>query len=271
MSGGELVIDVVGGPEAIPQRELAEAVRSGAIDMGIAPYTFYRQIVPASGVMSINRITQKEMLPGTPWYDFAVEEHAQFGLRFLGEASYEDPFYMFCTKPIKTPSELKGLRFRSSPAYAFLEALGITPIMMDHAEIYSALERGLIDGTPHKTDSVGENSLFEVMKYIIGPGYWGHGNLSTIANLDTFNKLPAHLQDILIQAKIEIEPEKVAKNKEYVDFNWNRIIDGGMEHIEWSEEDNRWFHDTIDGVLWGRSAEALGPEKVAKMKKLMGF
>ena len=44
-----------------------------------------------------------------------------------------------------------------------------------------------------------------------------------------------------------------------------------MEHIEWSPEDNKWFLDTIDEVVWARSAKALSPEKIAQMKKLMGF
>ncbi|MFC1846203.1 TRAP transporter substrate-binding protein DctP [Chloroflexota bacterium] len=271
MAKGELVIDNVGGPEVTPPRELGGAVRSGAIDMAVLPPTFYRPLVLEGGAFSINRLPQKEQLPGTPFYDFAVEVHAKGGLRFLGEAAFANPFYTYCTKPIKSPDELKGLRFFSTPAFPFLEALGITPVNMDIAEIYSAVERGLIDGAPGKMDPVVKFSLYEVIKYVVGPPYWGTTSLVTIMNPDKWNKLPKHLQDILIQAKLEIQPAKEEQTKEVLETYWQTLMDGGMEHIEWSEEDNQWFLETIDSVVWARTEKDIGAEKVAQMKKIMGF
>ena len=53
------------------------------------------------------------------------------------------------TKPIKTIEDIKGLKFRimQNKIYAdMFKALGANPVPLPWADLYSALEQGVVDG-----------------------------------------------------------------------------------------------------------------------------
>jgi TRAP-type transport system periplasmic protein len=268
---GQLQIDVIGGPEAIPPTDQPEAVRKGAVDMVFSMYANFRSIVPLAGFINMTRIGQKDMMPGTPWYDMAVENFAKSNIRYLWEGAYVVPFYLYSVKPVNSPSELKGLRIRSTAAYPFLKDIGTTPITLEHDDIYSAVQTGLIDGMAGKNTTFVEQSLWEVMKYVIGPPFWGTANMGVMSNQDSWNKLPKPLQDLVIDAVVKTQVVKEKENQAYLDNDWNKMKAKGVQYPQWSDADNKWFLDTIDGVMFKRAETALTPEVLAKFKKLGGF
>lgn len=69
---------------------------------------------------------------------------------------------------------------------------------------YGALEQGVIDAAVHGFDSATKASLYEVTKYVIDHPFGGTST-SMIINLDTWNSLPKHLQDVLMEAAIWLE------------------------------------------------------------------
>ena len=58
----------------------------------------------------------------------------------------DNPFHLYLTKPI-TKSDLTGLKLRITPVYReFFQALGATVVQTAPGEVYTALERGVVDG-----------------------------------------------------------------------------------------------------------------------------
>ncbi len=56
-------------------------------------------------------------------------------------------YSLYTKKPITSIDDLKGKRFRTSPVYVpFIKALGAEAVIMPAGEIYTAIERGVIDG-----------------------------------------------------------------------------------------------------------------------------
>ena len=56
---------------------------------------------------------------------------------------------MMLKKPVKEPSDMRGLKIRvpTSPLYTYtLEAMGANPIAMPYPDTYSAIQQGVIDG-----------------------------------------------------------------------------------------------------------------------------
>ncbi|MBW1804607.1 MAG: hypothetical protein JRJ85_28250, partial [Deltaproteobacteria bacterium] len=112
---GELVIKIVGGPEATPGRQQPEAVRTGAIDIAFVPGSWYKSMVPVNPLMFLSLLKPwEERKSGL--FDFLVEDHKKAGLRYIGDAGFGGGFYFYSREPIPNIAGLKGKRFRHSPA-----------------------------------------------------------------------------------------------------------------------------------------------------------
>lgn len=267
---GELVIEIVGGPETIGGRKQAEAVRSGAVDFGFLPCGWYQANVPAAAVMGLSRINTLEGRK-TGFHDFLVEEHKKDGIRFIGANDYSGPFNMFATKPINSSDELKGLRFRHSPTYTFFKGIGLIGVTVEHADLYSGLERGLFVGLCTKLGTFLELSLNEVCKYIVGPGFWENYSTVTIMNERKYQSLPKHLQDLIQDAELKTE-QMLPSIMDPTIKGWNDDADKkGMKRIAWSPEDTKQYLDKIDQLSWEGRVKRLPAGMADKMKKMMGF
>ena len=106
-------------------------------------------------------------------------------------------------KEIRTPDDLKGLKFRiGGLAGHVFQRLGAVPQQIAAGDIYPSLERGTIDAAewigPYDDEKLG---LFKVAPYYYYPGWWeGTGVLSLFVNKQKFEELPAAYRSILLTA-----------------------------------------------------------------------
>jgi len=267
---GELVIEIMGGPEAIPARQQLEAVRVGAIDLAWLPCGWYKSVVPVAAVMGLSRIE--------PWdgrksglHDFLVEEHKKAGLRYIGSADVGGPFFLYAKEPLKSSAELKGKRFRYSPTHAFFKDVGLVPITVGHGDIYTGLERNLLDGLAIKHATFINLSLPEVCKYVVGPGYWGRFSTVSVLNEGKFAGLPKHLQDLIMNTQEKKERQMKEMELSMLEGQWNTLREKGVKHTQWSPEDSKAFLEEIDRAAWKVHGKRLPPGMEDKVKKMMGF
>ena len=69
--------------------------------------------------------------------------------------------------------DLSGLRLRSSPLYrAFFEALDATIVVQGASEVYTSLERGVVDGTGYPVTGLRDYGWDKFLKYRIDPGFY---------------------------------------------------------------------------------------------------
>ena len=76
-------------------------------------------------------------------------------------------------KPIRTAEDLKGLKFRTTGAWAAIlkDYFGASPTVLPASEIFTALERRVIDGTEYVTPSINfATGLHNVASYVVLPG-----------------------------------------------------------------------------------------------------
>ncbi len=267
---GELVIEIVGGPEAIPARQQMESVRVGAVDMCWVPSGWYKSVVPVAGVMGLSRIEPPEGRK-TGLHDFLVEEHKKAGLRYIGTADVAGPFFLYAKKPLKSSSELKGKRFRHSPTHTYFKSVGLIPTTVGHGDIYTGLDRNLLDGLPLKHATFINLSLPEVCKYVVGPGYWGKYSTVTLLNEDKFAALPKHLQDLILDTQEKIEPQIKELELSLLKEQWETLQAKGVKHVKWSPEDSQSFLETVDRSAWKINGKKLPPGMEKKLKTMMGY
>jgi TRAP-type transport system periplasmic protein len=100
------------------------------------------------------------------------------------------------SKAIRTIADFQGLKTRAAGANAIahLKAMGAAPVMMSPGEIYTNVEKGVIDGWNMPWGGVANFKLHEVTKYYTETRNWV-GPFFVIMNSNKFNSMPKDVQD----------------------------------------------------------------------------
>ena len=147
LAKGELVVEWIGGVEAIPMLEQGLAVQKGIVDMAWVPASYVRALVPGIERVDLSLITpEQERQRGLN--DYLQSKADKAGLFYLGRGSvWNKNMYLFTNKYVKTPYDLSGQKFGpGTTLLAFQRTLGIVPVTMNRSDMYTALEHGVIDG-----------------------------------------------------------------------------------------------------------------------------
>lgn len=105
--------------------------------------------------------------------------------------------FLHSHKKVRTAADLKGMKIRTAGAWAdILKQLGASPTVMAPSDIYTALERRVLDGAEFITPSTNIKLGFhKIAKYIIVPGIHSptHAN-EAIWRSEAWDKLPKALR-----------------------------------------------------------------------------
>lgn len=268
-SDGQLVIDFRGGPEVINAFDQIEAVMDGqVIDMTINVAGYYQAQMPEARSFPLSKLL--------PWeeresglYDYYVELHKSLNMMYLGRW-LTDGFYIWLKEPVVGPEGInrKNLRTSGSTFDLFVLELGATPIVISIPDMYSALERGVADGFIFPAIGLYDLGFHEVTPYVIKHPLWYSNNGTIVMNLDKYNALPDHLQKILLDTVAEFEHQQVAYFKEILEGEFAKLLDGGVQVIEFSPEVAENYVETAYRVEWEALAEEVPETTWQKLREL---
>lgn len=94
---------------------------------------------------------------------------AKTGLTLLSFNWYQGARHMLTKKAIARPADLKGVRIRTigQPLWIkTIEAMGATPTPLAWAEVYPAIQTGVIDGAEAQPSAIRGAKLYEVISHI---------------------------------------------------------------------------------------------------------
>lgn len=205
MSGGRLKIKVFAANELIPPLETFNAVSQGVVQMGHGSAYYWAGKVPAAQFMSAVPfgMTAKGM---NAWFykggglELWRELYKPFNLIPFPAGNSGVQMGGWFKKEINSVSDLKGLKMRiPGLGGKVLAKAGGTPVLLAGGEIYTALERGVIDATewvgPFHDERLG---LYRAAKYYYYPGWHEPGTtLELIVNAQAWAELPPDLQKIV--------------------------------------------------------------------------
>ncbi|MCL4111161.1 UNVERIFIED_CONTAM: hypothetical protein GTU68_038503 [Idotea baltica] len=229
MSSGRLDIRVYGAGELIPPMESFSAVSDGRVfQMSHGAAYYWAGIEPAFQFFTSVPFGMNAQQMNA-WMDFG-------GGRELWTEMYEPfnviPFMAGNTgvqmggwfnKKIEKMSDFQGLKMRiPGLGGRVLAKAGGTAVLSPGTELYTNLERGVIDATewigPFHDYLMG---FYQVAKYYYSPGWHEPGSvLEVIVNKEAFESLPNDLQEIVetacYRSNQEMLSEFEAKNNEYL-------------------------------------------------------
>ena len=115
--------------------------------------------------------------------------------------------YMFATGPaylhtrgdeLQTPDDLRGLRIRrpSDVAGEMLERLGAQPMGMPAPDIYTSMQRGVMDGLSFPWQAMKTFGINELAEYHLEVPYYT-GVAMAVMNLDSYERLAPEAQEAI--------------------------------------------------------------------------
>lgn len=110
-------------------------------------------------------------------------------------------------RPVRVPNDLKGLKFRTTASpveIAMFRNWGAIATAIDWAEVYNALGSGVVDGEFVMATWLSTAKHYEVLKYST-ENKAAIGIQTLAIRKDRFEKLPADLQKIVLEAAKEAE------------------------------------------------------------------
>jgi TRAP-type C4-dicarboxylate transport system substrate-binding protein len=130
-------------------------------------------------------------------------EYEKLGAKLLCMAATSN-YHLFTKKPITKLEQLKGMKVRSAGGMInkVLERFGMVPVSVPSPEIYTTLQRGMVDACIFSWASANSYKLYEVSDYVteIGPGLFVFGPASGILSPQWLAKLPPDLKNIVYGA-----------------------------------------------------------------------
>lgn len=109
-------------------------------------------------------------------------------------------------KHVKTLEDLKGRKFRSyGMTNDVLAALGATPLVISTGDLYSALDKGIVDGYAALVASaVVSLGFLDVTEWIDDPGIGVYVSDGSFINLDVWKSFPPDIQKIALDLRQEL-------------------------------------------------------------------
>jgi len=264
---GELEIVYTGGPEAIPGFKQFEALRNGVVDMIFGCESYYGREVSGAAYTHLTRLDPvKERQTG--YYDFRKDLLKKHNIHYLGRAEFGVWFQIFTNKAVQRPQAMKGQKIRVSATYEpFVKKLGAVPVTIPGGEIYTALERGTIDGYAWSALGNVQAGWVEVCKYVLEPRIY-EMNIEGLVNMKTWEKLPGHLQKLLSDCMIENEKQYVKVMAGIAEKEFQEMQKKGVKVIKFSPDDTKWYVDLAYEAGWEEVIKQ-NPELGPKLKKML--
>ena len=262
---GVLQLNFIGGPKAIPTFEVGKSVQSGVVDIGFTTGAFYTNVMPEADILKLSETSAAEQRKNGG-YDLINKIWAEkANMRYLAKVVEFTPFHLYLTKKIDKP-DLTGLKIRVTPVYRdFFTALGATVMQTAPGEVYTALERGVVDGYGWPIGGIFDANWHEKTKYRVDPGFYD-AEVSLLVNLDTWKRLTPAQRDFLTRQARALE----AQNdfwKTYTVDETKRQQAAGIEVIRFEGAAAQQYLDRAYEAGWAGVLKA-SPEHGPKMREL---
>ena len=267
-SGGRLKIRWIGGPEVVKGFDQPEALQKGMIDMILyIPTSWYKPILPVAECKGLSELTAPEERKSGA-FDLWKEVFRKYcNAELLGFWSTGSRFNIFTVDKVETLSDLKGKTIRVMPLYApFIESLGASPIIMPPTELYTALQRKVVDGYMWLDIGSVTFGWHEVVHFMVQPPIF-RGEATVAINLDKFNQIPKDLQDVLNTTMEEMEVFGIQVEKDLLVKENEAMQKAGVEKVMLPPEDAGKIETMSQEVTW-KLLEERAPDYAPQFRKL---
>jgi len=275
-SGGRLEVRVFPNNQLGADPDMLQQLRRGALEM-----------FALSGINVLSTMNKVTSLYGVafafPNYDVmwsAVDGDLGSYLRrqieklglYAHEKLWDNGFRQITssTRPIKTPDDLKGFKIRvpvSSLWTSTFQSLGASPVSINFAEAYSALQTKIADGQENPLTLIYIAKFYEVQKYCAMTNHMWDG-LFNLMNGQAWRALPPDLQAVLAN---NMNGAVMKARADLVELNKSVADDLKKNGMIFNDTDPNEFRSTLSrNGYYKQWKETFGPESWTLLEKYSG-
>jgi TRAP-type C4-dicarboxylate transport system substrate-binding protein len=264
---GVIRINYIGGPRAVPPFEVGNAVRTRVVDMANVTGAFYTNLMPEADGFKLNGKPMSEQRKNGTW-DYINQLHNQkLNSQYLARQFHNVPFHIYLNKKIDK-IDFSGLKIRVTPVYKdVVEALGGTPITTAPGEVYTALERGVVDGYGWPITGIFDLGWEKVTKFRMEPPFYSV-EVNVLVNLDAWKELSDAQRKVLNDAAFWLEGLDGEKDA-VIKAERERQAAAGIQTLDFGPAASKAFLDRAYDVAW-QSVIKRAPETGPKLRQLAG-
>jgi TRAP-type C4-dicarboxylate transport system substrate-binding protein len=263
---GVLQINFIGGPKAIPTFEVGKAVQSGVVDIGFSTGAFYTNVMPEADILKLAETSAAEQRKNGGYELINKIWGAKGNMRYLARVVEFTPFHLYLNKKIDKP-DLTGLKIRITPVYReFFQSMNASVMTTAPGEVYTALERGVIDGYGWPIHALFDLNWQEKTKYRVDPGFY-NAEVSLVMNLDKYKSLTAAQRDYLDRKAQAYEGQNDFW-KTYNQSETKRQADAGIQTITFDAATSKAYVEKAKEIGWANAIKA-SPEYGPQLRKVL--
>jgi len=277
-SKGELKVEIYDSAQLYKDKEVPQAVASGAIEMGVAALTRFAGTVPAVDLFFVpfmfndNAAIATATAPDHPIRAKIDAEIQTTGARVLWWQAFGLAVMLSKDQAMATPADMedKKVRVFGKILGEFVRSAGGAPTLLSGSEQYLAYQRGTVDAGMTGVTAVKSRKLYEVMDYTIVTNHAGL-EFVVLINEKVWQGLSDEQRAIVSKAARQVEGDlrqKYAKIHEDT-LDWIEQ-DTKMQVIRLSPEQVDAWRKVAQPAwqVYINNAGGLGAELVEEAKKL---
>jgi C4-dicarboxylate-binding protein DctP len=270
--GDQLTVEIFPNSELYGDKDELQALQSGAVQMLAPASAKFTTIAPQLQVLDLPFLFDSvENIPEVASPDTAV-----------GQAIFENE--ALASKSIKVlnlwdnglkqlssntemvaPDDLRGLAFRIQPSDVLrsqFQAWGANSTPLAFAEVYNALQQGVVDGQENPYSNIESQNMHTVQDFITesNHGYIGYVH---VINQEFYDSLPAELQECVDNASQEATDFNREVAAQINEDAKQTIVDAGTTTItELTPEQRQAFKDAVVPSVWQEHADVIGQDLI---------
>ena len=217
---GKLAIEVLPF-NSIKMFQQPPAVRKGRVDLYCGPYAFFARAVPENEAVATSPSNPAVVRANGGLKMLDELQQKYFGVKNLGWTSSGGRFRIYMANAPKFDDkgmlDLTGVKLRDNPIYgAFFRAMQATTHPLPATQVYSALEKGVVDAAAWATIGLKGLKWDKFLRHAVEPEFY-HTDIGWFMNLKTWNGLDSGLrkqvQDMVIANELEVRKVLLEESK----------------------------------------------------------
>jgi len=230
-SKGQLEIQIF-SEEVVPPFQQLQPVTSGVFDMLFTHGVYHAGAKGIALVMDAIEYDVDKRRSAGVWNFIDQYYQKQHGLKLVSlPASSNQGYHIFLKEPLTAEGDFKGRKVRGTQSYhGVIRALGGSPVVLPGGEIYTALEKGVIDGAAWPAAGMLTMKHFEVAKFRMRPTF-GTSNVPIFVNLARWGRLKPEEQKILLDVGLRLEKEMPAQGDAIQKLEDDELMKLGVKDV----------------------------------------
>lgn len=228
---GLLSINYLGGPEVVPTLQLANALKSGTVDIAVTSMSYEASLMPEANAFTLDMHTPAQERADGYYALFNQILAQKANAVLLGRAVPGQQFNLYTTFPVHSLADFKGKPMRTVTIYTeLIQALGASPVTLAPGDVYSALDRGVVQGYGWPGYGISDMGWDAKTKDKIEPGFY-QVDAVILMNRDKWNSLTDAQKKILNDAATDMETAMDSQFKQIVATDQAKLAKEGIKTV----------------------------------------